>query len=219
MPVRKIPKTYRSISGRFPSAINGRCIGYESKLERDYYLRLEFDQTIASYEEQPIRLSGSVDGKEVSYTPDCLVKFLDGKPPRIVEVKSQEELDKKAEDLERRFSLARNHVEGQGGEFVIINEKDIYDDALANYRLIYRFVKPPPNIETKRKLIIGILEHAGPLPLRDLLKSLGEDRIAQAHFTRAIWHMLYTREIEADLSKPISHSTILRISNGTENLS
>ena len=77
MPVRKIPKTYRSISGRFPSVLNSRLIGYESKLERDFFVTLEFDRTILRYEEQPVRITGVVGGKKISYVPDCLIQYLD----------------------------------------------------------------------------------------------------------------------------------------------
>ena len=215
MPVRKIPKTYRSISGRFPSAINkGRCIGYESKLERDFYLKKEFDNTISDYEEQPIRFAGVVNGKKVSYTPDTRINFLDGKPGQIVEIKYQEELEEKAAELEPRFTLARDHTRENGMDFVIATEKEIYAGCLDNYRLIYRFTKPPNNSGAKRARIIELIESAGELTLKDLLLSVGDDRKVYAEYSTTIWHLLYTGEIEADLSEPIGYQTILRIANG-----
>ena len=56
MPVRKIPKNYRSVTGTFPSYKNKRNIFYESLLERDFYLLLEFNDDVISYEEQPFRI-------------------------------------------------------------------------------------------------------------------------------------------------------------------
>lgn len=215
MPVRKIPKTYRSISGRFPSAINkGRCIGYESKLERDFYLCKEFDRTISDYEEQPIKFSGEVDGKKVSYTPDSLINFHDGKPAQIVEIKYQEELTEKADELKPRFDLARNHTKENGMEFVIATEEEIYAGCINNYRLIYRFTKPPINSGPKIERITALIESAGTLTLKDLLLLLGETRAIQAQYTTTIWHLLYTGEIEANLNEPIGYQTILRIKNG-----
>ncbi|WP_026842841.1 TnsA endonuclease N-terminal domain-containing protein [Citrifermentans bremense] len=215
MPVRRIPKTFRSISGRFPSIINGRCIGYESKLERDYYLRLEFDKSIASYEEQPIRLAGVVAGKSVSYTPDCLIKFLDpGKAHRLVEVKFQSELIEKAAELEPRFSLARAYACDHSLEFVIATDKDIYDGILDNYRLIYRFGKVPRYFDTKRRFIVQALKVHGPLPLKDLLHLLASDRISQSCFMPSIYHLLFLGKIVANLDKPIDYNTILRRPNG-----
>lgn len=215
MPVRRIPKTFRSISGRFPSIINGRCIGYESKLERDYYLRLEFDKSIASYEEQPIRLAGAVAGKSVSYTPDCLIKYRDpGKLGRLVEVKFQSELIEKAAELEPRFSLARAYACDHSLEFVTVTEKDIYDGVMDNYRLIYRFGRAPHYFDSRRQLILHATKVHGPLPLRDLLELLARDRLSQVAFMPCIYHLLFLGEIVANLDKPIDYCTILRTPNG-----
>lgn len=50
MPVRKIPKRYRSVTGTFPVK-NKRNIFYESLLERDFYfLLLNLMIGIISYE-------------------------------------------------------------------------------------------------------------------------------------------------------------------------
>lgn len=214
MPVRKIPKNYRSITGRLPSTINGRCIGYESKLERDFYLRLEFDPTIESYEEQPLRLTGVVDDRKVSYTPDCLVKFLGCRPARIIEVKYQSELEEKAAELEPRFALARSHAQENGMEFGVETEQEIYAGSIDNYRLLYRFTKPPNHFELKKKKIFESLEKLGNLSLKNLLMSLGADRKSQAEYTTSIWHLLYKGNLEADLNEPIGYHTIIRIPNG-----
>lgn len=216
MPVRKIPKSFRSVTGRFPSVINGRCIGYESKLERDFFLRLEFDRTIESYEEQPLRLTGHVGDRHVSYTPDCLIKYRDGKSNRIVEVKYQSELQKKAQELEPRFTLARNHCREIGFEFAIVTDVDVYDGAIDNYRLIYRFSKPPNRLESRKAPIIDAFRHAPSQSLGDLLRMLGPDRLTQAEFTPVIWHLLYSGTIETDLSTPIDYKTLLRLSHGKD---
>lgn len=75
MPVRKIKKNYRSVTGYFASVKNGRNIAYESLLERDFFLLLEFDRLVSSYEEQPLRLSYRYGNKDLPYTPDALVQY------------------------------------------------------------------------------------------------------------------------------------------------
>lgn len=220
MPVRKIPKTFRSVTGRFPSVINGgRLIGYESRLERDFYLKLEFDRTVASYEEQPRRYNGIVNDKKVSYTPDTLITFLDGKPKRIVEVKFQHDLDEHAAELEPRFSLARNHARENGEDFAIVTEVEVYDEAHDNYNLIYRHAKPPNNLEAKRVPILEALDQGSILSLRDLLHSCETTRFTQAEYMPAIWHLIFKREIEVNLYKPINYETLLRIPDGKEHFS
>lgn len=218
MPVRKIPKTYRSITGRFPSVVNCRCIHYESAVERDFFLSLEFDPTVLSYEEQPIRITGIDNGKSISYTPDCLVKFKDGKPSRLVEIKYLEELREKEHEFAARFKLGRDHCEKSGMEFHIIDDIQIRQAPLDNYRLLYRFAKPPQNLAANKPKVLAVLSDSGPIELAGLLKLFSPDRVVQAAFTPIIWHLLFTREILTDLSSPLSNQSIIRTYHAEKHL-
>lgn len=219
MPVRKIPKSFRSVTGRFPSVLNGRCIGCESRLEQEFYLKLEFDRAVRKYEEQPFKISGEVDGKSISYTPDCLINYRDGRPDRFVEIKFQGELDKQDEDLEARLTLARNYAEENGLVFDVVTDDHIRDPALDNYRLIYRFAKPPNNLESQKKHILKALSSAKTATIQGLMQDLSSDRLIQASFKNILWHLLYTGEIVADLNRKIDNSTQLRIRHGKDNFS
>ena len=50
---RVITRSPTRTVGRFPSLKCGRTIHWESQLERDFVLRLEFDEGVVSYREQP----------------------------------------------------------------------------------------------------------------------------------------------------------------------
>lgn len=50
---RKIKKSYRSVTGHIPSIKNKRSVAFESKLEGQYFMTLEFDNDVISYLEQP----------------------------------------------------------------------------------------------------------------------------------------------------------------------
>jgi hypothetical protein len=52
MVARSIPKSYRNVTGRFASVKNRHPIGFESTLEKDFFLLLEFDRRVESFEEQ-----------------------------------------------------------------------------------------------------------------------------------------------------------------------
>jgi len=56
MSTRSIKKSYISVTGYFSSYKNKRQINFESKLEHDFYLLLEFDRTVTSYQEQPFKI-------------------------------------------------------------------------------------------------------------------------------------------------------------------
>ena len=211
MPVRKIPKTSKSVRGQFPSVKNNRSIGFESTLERDFYLGLEFDPTIKSYEEQPIRLTGTIDGKKVVYVPDCLITYSDGKPKVLAEVKRAEEIANGATGLLMRLELARQYAEEQGIEFKVFTESEIQSPSLGTRRFIYGFSSPPRDLEARKGDILTIVSAAGELSLKDLLQKLSDDKAVRARFSPIIWHLLFTGELVADLDLPISYSTVLRI--------
>ncbi len=216
MPVRKIPKNYRSITGFFPSLKNGRGMAFESSLERDFFLTLEFDPAVDEYEEQPLKLSGMNGTKKVEYTPDCLITFYGAKNRLLVEVKYIEDLEKNSAEYEPRFALARNFVRENDMEFKIFTEKEIRGDGarLENYRLLYRFTKPPLNIEECTDPILKIVASSKTIKFSELLEKLSTERTVQAKFTPVIWHLLLTRKLEADLDKTIGYSTVIRISYG-----
>lgn len=76
MPKRKIPKSYRNVTGVLSSRKNERMIASESTLERDLYILLDFDPVVLSFEEQPeIIPYNLLTGQPSRYTPDCLINF------------------------------------------------------------------------------------------------------------------------------------------------
>ncbi|MBI5634751.1 MAG: heteromeric transposase endonuclease subunit TnsA, partial [Nitrospirae bacterium] len=50
MPVRKIPRNYRNITGAVSRSNGDPMVRYESALERDFYELLDFDINVRSYE-------------------------------------------------------------------------------------------------------------------------------------------------------------------------
>jgi hypothetical protein len=57
-PVRRIKarKGQRNLPGRWWSATDGRLVGYESWLERDQVMWLDWDRTVTGIASQPFRL-------------------------------------------------------------------------------------------------------------------------------------------------------------------
>ena len=55
-PVRKIRKSHRSITGTVVSTKAGGGADYESTLERDYLLQLEFDPQVRELWPQPLTI-------------------------------------------------------------------------------------------------------------------------------------------------------------------
>lgn len=75
MPMRKIPKNYRNVTG---IAARGKAQGqamFESTLERDLLTLLEFDPLVETFEVQPLKIHWFDGVKQRSYTPDILVYY------------------------------------------------------------------------------------------------------------------------------------------------
>jgi len=214
MPVRKIPKNYRSVTGTFPSLKNNRSISFESTLERDFYLSLEFDNSVASYEEQPLTINGNINGCSVSYTPDCLAQHIDDSQT-LFEVKYTTDLEKDAEELAPRFDLAKRYVREHDIAFCIVTELDIRCVKLDNQRFLYAFSLAPKNLTNIQNTILNHLNE--PLTLESLLLSLSPERIKQAAFIPAIWHLVFTGALKIDIDIPITNKSIITVNHGTYN--
>src|SRR5437016_4446366 len=57
MPVRKVPKNYRNLTGLVPNTRTSSMTAFESSLERDFLLLLDFDPDVTFYEEQPVTIA------------------------------------------------------------------------------------------------------------------------------------------------------------------
>ena len=91
MSVRKIKKSYLSCTGYFASYKNNNQIAFESVMERDLFMILEFDDNVLKYEEQPIRVYYPYNNKTRRYTPDVLITYKDNSQ-KLIEVKYASEL-------------------------------------------------------------------------------------------------------------------------------
>ena len=92
-PVRKIKPTRRSVSGYF-SFRGKEPTPYESTLERDFVMRMDYDRSVERVVSQPARLFYiDANGIERRYTPDYLVYFTNPVlKPLLVEVKEKREV-------------------------------------------------------------------------------------------------------------------------------
>lgn len=73
-----ITRSGRGYRGKFPSLKLGRLVHWESLVERDLILHLEYDPDIEHYQEQPCVIDYYDDkGKSRKYYPDFLVRRVD----------------------------------------------------------------------------------------------------------------------------------------------
>lgn len=96
MPVRKIRRSYRSITGRL--LVDGSMSEYESTLERDFLAVLRFNKqvNVKDFEVQPERIPFKRKNRTYSHVPDLLIHYWDelNLPPELCEVKPRNVLRK-----------------------------------------------------------------------------------------------------------------------------
>ena len=106
-PARKIGITTRSVSGVVPGM--GR---YESSLERDFMELLRFDDSIRSFQAQPVTIDYQrKDGSWGKYTPDGYFKYAEhlALPPVLYEIKYRKDFRDEWKSLMPKFRAAKQY--------------------------------------------------------------------------------------------------------------
>lgn len=213
MPVRKIKKNYRSVTGYFASIKNGRNVAYESLLERDFFLLLEFDRSVSSYEEQPMRLSYHYGNKNIPYTPDVLVQYkAEALSPCIFEIKYSDEIKEKKVFLREKFEQIEEYLRSNDMKFKLFTELDIRTQFLENAKMIYRFASVNDMYYDERiNKIIEILEVGGAMSITECMKQLSPNRYDQAIYLPYLWHLIFIGKVSIDMDCKITNDSLIGI--------
>lgn len=218
MPVRKIPKNYISVTGSFSSKKNGRSLGYESPLEHDLMVLLEFDDEVLGFEEQPVRIHFTTNKKaKKSYVPDILIHYrpqTSGESPASVlgEVKNKQALIKNKAKFAPKFKAAEEYAKEHGWEWRIFTEKEIRIPLLDNIKFLREFHKVEPDPASLNEVIAYMQSVRGAVTIESLLKHLCPTDDRTLSMAPAIWHLLATKRIVANLKKPLAPTTKLSLS-------
>lgn len=201
-PARTIGTSRRSITGRV--AFGGRSIPFESSLERDLLVLLDFDSTVEDVLEQPFRITyKGADGRERYYTPDFLVQYENG--DRVIyEVKYRANLKEEWASLKPRFRAAIRYAKRNGMRFSIATEVEIRGTAyLANVKFLrpYRGYASAAGIDEHLIETLAILGETTPESLLAAAYWTKENRIKAV---APLWRLVATRQICADLYEPLT---------------
>lgn len=210
MPVRKIPRNHLKVTGAFATTKADRSVAFESLLEREYMLLLEFDDRVASIEEQPVRVP--VPGVPKGYVPDVLVRhhpIAPGAAPEVllVEVKHTSDLAKNVEKYKAKFEAAERYAAARNWRFVIVTEKDIRTPRLSNLFYLKGYRRNPIH-ERHAQVIKDCLRAGGDKTIGELLNKAcsvsGEEPLA---LTSTAWTLIAHKHIKVDLDAPLNLAT------------
>lgn len=212
---RKIKPTRRSVSGFY--AFKGEAaIPFESTLERDFLIRTEFSLCVLDVIAQPVQVPfvASTTGQSYTYTPDFLVYYrLGNRPytdypkPVLVEVKPEKEWRKHWREWLPKWKAAWRYAKEQGWDFHIYDESRIHDQAFKNIRFLEPYKRMRFPVEESRWVIENVRQ-MGASPFHYILARhfMGMYR---AEGIAHIWHLLATRQLDCDISRPLNDLTDL----------
>lgn len=216
---RKLQKNYRSITGHFPSVKNNKSIPFESKLESELFLTLEFDDDVESYLEQP-QITITVDGKEKAYHADCFIKMFDDSKRRntIVEAKYTTDLNKEEnkEAYEKKFKAATITANDMDMNFLVYTELFHSETYIFNLDFLYRYKTQPRENKFDSK-IKHILSET-PMPAIDIAKSISTNPNEYMIVSNAIWGLVANGELSTDLEKELNMNSIIEMKNGSNSI-
>ncbi|MFX4281263.1 Tn7 transposase TnsA N-terminal domain-containing protein [Aliarcobacter butzleri] len=190
MSTRKIKKSYISCTGYFASYKNKIQIAFESVLERDFYMLLEFDENVVSYAEQPITINYEYkDGSKRRYTPDCLITYKDG-TERYYELKYINEIRNDSELREKLDFLKSYFYDEYTLKFDIFTDEDIGKIYLDNLKFLYKFAFIPQDNEKIVK-INKILNKVDKINIKELLNVLSDNQMEQMKWLPYVWRYVF----------------------------
>ena len=213
MAVRKIPKNYLFVTGGYSSRKNEEMDAFESLLEKDYLLVLDFNDAVVKFEVQPVRIP--VAGVPRGYVPDVLVEYHpdaqtgEVRKPSLVEVKSAEDLVRNAEKYAPKFAAARHYADERGWEFRTVDQHEIRSPRLANLKFLREYRNFSPLSEDIQTVQQHMENAGGDCLSQQLIDTLAPTDDGKLYWLPVIWSMVLTRHLSADLDKFFSNDVPL----------
>lgn len=213
---RKIGYTYSSVSGNY--AFRGeKSIAFESTLERDLLIALEFDSNVLDVIEQPVTIEYvNNNGRQVTYTPDFLVHYRTSshndtasKPKsKLIEVKPHKILQDKWLELKPKFKVGTALSKQQGWIFSIYDESRIRNQHFTNIRLINRY-RNHEYCRDEKSRIINHINEVRHTSIDHLIDHLSVKQDAKSIVLSHVYHLLSKHVIVCDMGFPISMETVV----------
>jgi hypothetical protein len=200
LPVRHFRprKGQRHLSGRWWCATTGHHVEFESWLERDHVMLLDFDPQVVGIAAQPFWLHWSdAEGKPVSLAPDVFARRSDG-GAMVIDCRPVERREPR--DLVK-FAVTEQVCERLGWEYRLV---DGLDPVLqGNLRWLSGYRHRRHDIPAVAAALVQAF--ATPKPLLVGAQAVG-DPIA---VLPVLFHLLWRKRLTTDLSVPLDEVTPL----------
>lgn len=186
--------------GRFPSLKLRRMVAFESLIEQDCLYVLDYEQDVLHFEEQPLTIEYSWQGKVLHYTPDFHV--LRGQRHELVECKPHKLLD--TDENQRKFAAARGWCQENDWVFSVVTDHDLRSGPrLANIKLLTRYARTEVTPTTINCVTTCLRDAETPQTLLEVAHFLDPDNPRQG--IAMLLHMAFHHQIGLSITAgPIS---------------
>ncbi|MFD4761673.1 TnsA-like heteromeric transposase endonuclease subunit [Streptomyces sp. NPDC058439] len=176
-----------------------RLVGYESWVERDAAMALDFDPAIVALASQPFRLVWPNGGRDREHTPDYFARPADGTAV-VVDVRPENLVDEEAAAV---FAFTERICESVGWQFWLVG--DLGQPFRPNLHRLARYRHP----RCCRTPVADRLRKVFGEPRRLLT---GAERVGdRSAVLPVLYHLLWRHELTADLvSAPLGSGTVVR---------
>lgn len=190
---------------KFHSLKNNTICWAESILEKDAFLKAEFENIISRYSSQPMSFVQRINGKERRYTPDLQIKSITGEHT-FIEVKP----DNKAEEESflENFKYWQWYIKRKWkADLIIWKESEIrVGDTIKNYEYLYHLLRysNKNNLPSRKKIILNMGREFLFSDLKEFVNKRGYSDTAA--FECVAWNMF-----DFDVTKKLQISTHLEV--------
>ncbi|MFJ4843720.1 TnsA-like heteromeric transposase endonuclease subunit [Streptomyces sp. NPDC088746] len=190
----------RNLPGLWWSATAGGHIGYESWLERDHVMLLDFDPAVVGISSQPFWLFwSSAKGKPVSHAPDYFARRDDGSAV-VIDCRPAER--RRARDWVK-FEAAKTACDQVGWEFRLLGAPDPV--LVRNVRWLAGYRHPRHRVEPVASWLLETFVE--PMPLMDGVLAVGEP----VAVLPVLFHLLWSHELAADTPVPLHADSLVSL--------
>jgi hypothetical protein len=199
-PVRSFPsyRGQRNYPGWYWSATMGRRIGFESWVERDHLVALDFDPAVTAVASQPFWLLWQAGGKVRRHAPDFFARLVGG-GALVVDSRP---LDRIGERDREAFAAAGEACARLGWQYAVWGSADPVP--AANLRWLAGYRHPRCHDELAAGRLREVFTRPG--ALMDGAEMAG-DPLATLP---VLFHLMWRHELATDLSLVLSDRSILR---------
>lgn len=183
---------------------------YESTLERDWIISLDFDISVRSIHSQPFTVEYyDPKGRRRYYTPDILATYHEGAhlpPERVTEVKYYDDLKANWTTYAPKFKAARAYCFERGMKFGVVTERQIRTPLVKNATFLRRYREYPEDETIENSLMQAASffnNREDRTPMTVLLAAFASEQnrlLAMGH----LWKMLDAHAIRFDPMLPLN---------------